>query len=124
MKAVKITYWACTILIVALMLFSAVGTFTTNPQGAAMLKHLQLPLYILQFLAIAKIFGAVALLVPGYPRVKEWANAGYFFDLLGATWCFIAVGDPVSAWAPMFIFIAVLAGSYFSYHKLRNAAHN
>lgn len=120
MKAIKITYWACTVLIIALMLFSAFGTFNTNAQSAAMLKHLQLPLYILQFLAICKILGAVALLIPGYPRIKEWAYAGFFFDLLGATWCFIAVGDPVSAWAPMFIFIAVLAGSYIAYHKMLN----
>jgi hypothetical protein len=120
MKVLKITYWICTILIVALMLFSAISTFNPNAQSVAMLKHLQLPLYLLQFLAIAKIGGAAALLVPGYPRLKEWAYAGYFFDLLGATWCFIAIGDPVAAWIPMFVFIAILAGSYFSYHQLQN----
>ena len=120
MKTTKIIYWACTILIVALMLFSAFSTFSNNPQGAVLLKHLQIPPYLLQFLAIGKILGAIALLVPGYPRVKEWAYAGYLFDLLGATWCFIAVGDPASAWTPMFIFIALLFGSYYTYHRKRS----
>jgi len=67
------------------------------------------------------VLGAIVILVPGYPRLKEWAYAGYFFDLAGATFCFIASGFPVAAWAPMFIFIALLLGSYFTYHKLQGA---
>jgi len=120
MKIMKIIYWICTILIIGLMLFSAISTFSNNPGGATLLKHLQIPYYLLQFLAVFKILGAIALLVPGYPRLKEWAYAGYFFDLLGATWCFISVGDPVSAWLPMFIFIALLFGSYYTYHRKLN----
>jgi hypothetical protein len=75
------------------------------------------PLYIFKFLAVAKILGVVALLVPGYPRLKEWAYAGFFFDLAGATYSFIAIGDPPAGWAPNFIFIAILFGSYIYYHK-------
>jgi hypothetical protein len=120
MKATKIIYWVCTILIVGMMLFSAFGTFFIHdPKGAEMLKQIQMPEYIMKFLAVCKILGAIAILVPGYPRIKEWAYAGYFFDLSGATFCFIASGFPVSAWAPMFVFIALLLGSYFTYHKLK-----
>ena len=117
MKTTKILYWVFTVLILALMLFSAISTFIPNPQGAEIAKHIGYPMYIFKFLAVAKILGAVALLVPGYPRLKEWAYAGFFFDLAGATFSFIAVGDPVANWAPMFIFIALLFGSYIYYHK-------
>lgn len=119
MKAIKIIYWICTIIIVGLMLFSAFGTFFMhNPQGDAMMKQMELPAYLMKFLAVGKVLGAIVILVPGFPRLKEWAYAGYFFDLAGATYCFIASGFPVSAWAPMFVFIALLLGSYFTYHKL------
>jgi len=121
MKAIKIIYWICTILIVGLMVFSAVSSFLPNPQGDAIAKSLGLPMYIFKFLAVAKILGAIAILVPGYPRLKEWAYAGYFFDIAGATYCFIASGFPVSAWAPNLIFIAILFGSYFTYHKKTGA---
>ncbi len=117
MKTTKILYWVFTLLIVALMLFSAARTFMNDPKGAEFARHIGYPLYIFKFLAVAKVLGVIALLVPGYPRLKEWAYAGLFFDLAGATYSFIATGDPVASWAPMFIFIAILLGSYFCYHK-------
>jgi len=121
MKATKIIYWICTILIIALMLFSAYGTFFMHtPDSDKMMAAIAIPAYLMKMLAVAKILGAIAILIPGYPRLKEWAYAGYFFDLAGATYCFIASGFPVSAWAPNLIFIALLFGSYFTYHKLRS----
>ena len=122
MKATNIINWICTILIIALMLFSAYGTFFMHTaDGDAMMKQMQIPAYLTKLLAVGKILGAIAILVPGYPRLKEWAYAGYFFDLLGATYCFIASGFPAAAWAPMPIFIALLLGSYFTYHKKLSA---
>src|ERR1700754_5201123 len=85
MKATNIIYWICTILIVLLMLFSAFGTFFMySAQGDAMMKQMELPAYLMKFLAVGKVLGAIAILVPGFPRLKEWAYAGYFFDLTGA----------------------------------------
>lgn len=117
MKTTKILYWVFTILICALMLFSAFGTFSNNPEGAEFAKQIGFPLYIFKFLAVAKILGVIAILVPGYRRLKEWAYAGFFFDLAGATYAFIASGFPVAQWAPMFVFIALLFASYIFYHK-------
>ena len=117
MKTTKILYWVCTILICAMMLFSAFGSFMNDPKGAEFAKQIGFPLYIFKFLAVAKVLGVIAILVPGYQRLKEWAYAGLFFDLAGATYAFIASGFPVAQWAPMFIFIALLFGSYFFYHK-------
>jgi uncharacterized membrane protein YphA (DoxX/SURF4 family) len=117
MKTTKILYWVCTGLLLAMMLFSAVSSFTSNPQGEAMAKHMQYPLYLFKILAVAKILGVIAILVPGFPRLKEWAYAGFFFDLTGAIISFIIIGDPASAWAPMFVFELLLFGSYIFYHK-------
>jgi len=122
MKTIKIIYWICTVIICGLMLFSAVMTFIPNPQNAEMAKHIGYPDYIFKFLAVAKILAVIAILVPGYPRLKEWAYAGLFFDMLGATYSFFAIGDPVAAWAPIIVFIAILLGSYFTYHKKVAAA--
>jgi hypothetical protein len=121
MKTTKILYWVFTVLILGLMLFSAVGSFMTNPDGAKLAAQIQFPLYIFKFLAVAKILGVIAILVPGYPRLKEWAYAGFFFDLAGATYAFIATGFPASQWAFNIIFFVFLFGSYICYHKKLNA---
>jgi len=122
MKTTKILYWAFTVLLLALMLFSAYGSFNNDPKGAEFAKHIGYPLYIFKFLAVAKILGAIAILVPGFARLKEWAYAGFFFDLTGALYSFIAVGDPAANWLPMFIFYIFLFGSYICYHKKLKAA--
>ena len=118
MKTIKILYWVFTILLVALMLFSAYGTFRNDPQGAEMAKHIGYPLYIFKFLAVAKILGVIAILVPGFPRLKEWAYAGLFFDLIGASFSIIAVGN-ISGASFMVLPIALGITSYVLYTKRR-----
>jgi hypothetical protein len=117
MKTTKILYWVFTVLILGLMLFSAMSTFMMPAGGEKIAAQIQFPLYIFTFLAVAKILGIIAILVPGYPRLKEWAYAGFFFDMAGATYAFIATGSPVSEWAPMIIFFIFLFGSYICYHQ-------
>ena len=121
MKTTKILYWVFTILLVALMLFSAVGSFMNNPQGAEFAKHIGYPITLFKFLAVAKILGVIAILVPGYPRLKEWAYAGFTFDLLGAIHAGLAVGDPITAWIPVLIGLILVFGSYITYHKKRGS---
>jgi hypothetical protein len=118
MKTTKIFYWIFTILMVALMLFSAFSSFVDNPQGAEFAKHIGYPLSLFKFLAIAKILGVIAILVPGNPRLKEWAYAGFTFDLTGAVYSGLAVGDPIVAWIPVFVGLIFVFGSYITYHKL------
>jgi uncharacterized membrane protein YphA (DoxX/SURF4 family) len=122
MKKINIIYWITTGLILALMLWSAIGSFMDNPQGAKMMADLGYKPYVIQFLAVAKILGIIAILVPGFPRLKEWAYAGFAFDMIGATYSMYASKFPVSQWAPMFIFLALLALSYIYYHKKLKAA--
>jgi len=118
MKKINIIYWIATGIILALMLFSAVGTFFIHdPESIKKMAPLGYPEYVMKMLAVAKLLGIIALLVPGFPRIKEWAYAGFTFDLLGATISFIITGFAPSDWAPMLIFVAILAVSYIYYHK-------
>jgi uncharacterized membrane protein YphA (DoxX/SURF4 family) len=121
MKTTKIIYWILTGLLVILMLFSAISSLRPNPQGIAMMEHLGYPYNVLQLLAVAKILGSIAILIPGFPRLKEWAYAGFIFDLSGAIFAGLAAGDHVSQWIPVMIGILLVFGSYIYYHKLKRA---
>ena len=121
-KGTKIAYWIVTILMIILMLFSAVSSFTENPQGVALMQHLGYPMNVLRLLAVAKILGIIAILVPGFPKLKEWAYAGFTFDLIGALHAGLAAGDPLMQWSFVIVGIALILASYFLYHKLKDKA--
>lgn len=114
---INVIYWIATGLIMAMMLFSAVTSFMDNPDGAKMMAAIGYKPYVLHLLAVAKVLGIIAILTPGFPRLKEWAYAGFTFDLIGATYSFYASGFAIKDWAFMLILIAVLACSYIFYHK-------
>jgi hypothetical protein len=117
MKKTNIIYWIFTALLILLMGFSAISSFFMTQQGIDLMKHLGYAPYVLTFLSVAKLLGIVALLVPGFKLLKEWAYAGFTFDLCGAVFSFIAVGDPVSAWAPLLLGFVFIAVSYIYWHK-------
>ena len=107
--------WAVTGLMAGLMLLSAVPDVLGIPDALAVFRHLGYPPYLLAFLGTAKILGVAAILVPGVQRLKEWAFAGLTFDLTGALYSHVSVGDPASVWAPAAIGLALMAGSYVVY---------
>lgn len=118
MKKVSLFYWIFTGLMLALMLFSGIGGLLNPEQSKALISgHLGYPEYFVPVISIAKFFGIVAILIPGFSRLKEWAYAGFTFDLGMAIYSFIAVGDPLtSTWFILFGLILVF-GSYIFYHK-------
>ena len=107
--------WAVTGLMGALMLLSAVPDVLRVPGALAVFRHLGYPPYLLLFLGTAKILGVAAVLAPGLARLKEWAFAGLTFDLTGALYSHVSVGDPASVWAPAAIGLVLMAGSYVAY---------
>jgi len=118
MKKINIIYWISTGLLVAVMLFSGITSIMNTPESVKMMSgHFGYPAYFNQYLGAAKVLGSIALLVPGFPRIKEWAYAGFAFDMISAGYSMIAVGDSVAQWAPIFIFLAILAVSYIYHHK-------
>ncbi|MCC7306196.1 MAG: DoxX family protein [Acidobacteria bacterium] len=91
----KIIYWIATV-------WLALGLFATGiaqllgadgQGGADMLAKLGYPAYIMPLLGVWKILAVVALLVPKFPLIKEWAYAGVFFLMSGAIYSHIAAHD-------------------------------
>jgi hypothetical protein len=121
MKAIKITYWTVTGLFALFMIFSGVQNIMMD-QGSIDLiaTALKFPEYIIPFLGWAKVLGSIAILVPGFPRIKEWAYAGLFFDLLGATYASIVLNGALGG-VFMSIFLIFHLLSYFFYHKYQKA---
>lgn len=117
MKKTKILYWVFTGLFAFIMLGSAIPDILVDPMAVEGFKQIGYPAYLIPFLGVAKLLGVVAILIPGFPRIKEWAYAGLIFDLLGATYSVISTGKSLSDWSPMLIFIALGAVSYIYYHK-------
>ncbi|CAN5602071.1 DoxX family protein [soil metagenome] len=122
MKKPNIYYWIFTGLFAALMLFSAIPDIMVVPAAVEMVStKLGYPKYLIAFLGVAKLLGAIAILIPGFPRIKEWAYAGLAFDLTGATYSSISIGDPVGEWIFMVLPFSLLALSYIFYHKKLSA---
>jgi uncharacterized membrane protein YphA (DoxX/SURF4 family) len=67
------------------MVLSGVGDLFHFQSFVEDIRRLGYPVYLLTLLGVAKLLGVVALLYPGVPRLKEWAYAGFTFDLAGAT---------------------------------------
>jgi hypothetical protein len=117
MKKIRIFYWITTGLLLLMMTFSSISSLASRAQSVAFFNTISMPSYLISFLSIAKLLGVIAILVPGYPRLKEWAYAGLTFDLIGAVYCNYAVGKPTGEWMPILIFVALAFTSYFLYHK-------
>ena len=109
--------WVVTGLMAALMLLSAVPDVLRVPGAMTVFRHLGYPPYLLLFLGTAKILGVAAVLAPGLATLKEWAFAGLTFDLTGALYSHVSVGDPASVWAPAAIGLVLMAGSYVAYRS-------
>jgi uncharacterized membrane protein YphA (DoxX/SURF4 family) len=92
MKAKRIAYWTTTVLVAFFMSggVAQILQFKANPHGVV--PQLGYPMYFFAILGFWKVLGALAILVPRFPRLKEWAYAGIFFDLTGAAVSCAAVG--------------------------------
>jgi len=122
MKKTKIIYWIFTSLFALLMLSSAIPDVLSSPVAVkGMHEGLGYPVYFIPFIGVAKLLGVVAILIPGYPRIKEWAFAGLFFDLIGATYSIISSGAPPANWVFMALPLSLGIGAYIFYHKKRKA---
>ena len=122
MKKIEIIYWSVTELFSAFMLLNTIPETLNTSEGAKYVIMLGFPNYLTPFLGIAKLLGIIAILVPGFPRIKEWAYAGLFFDLIGVTYSGIAHDGFQPPMLIMILPITFLFLSYYFYHKKTNAA--
>ena len=87
-----IGYWVTTALVVFELALGGVWDILRVPQVRDLIERLGYPQYFLVILGIWKLLGAVALVIPRFPRLKEWAYAGVLFDLTGAVASLLASG--------------------------------
>lgn len=117
-KSTNIWYWAITGLFGAFMLFTAIPDIIVVPEAKEFVSaKLGYPAYIIPFIGVAKALGVIAILVPGFPRLKEWAYAGLFFDLVGAAYSAIMVDGFQPEMLMMGVIVGALFASYSLHHK-------
>ena len=116
MKKTKTLYWIFTILFAAFMLLSAVPDILVMQLAVDGFAQIGLTARLVPFLGWAKLLGVIAILVPGFPRIREWAYAGLVFDLVGAIYLILFV-KPASDWMPIFLPLVLGILSYHFYHK-------
>jgi len=94
MRARTIGYWAATAVVVFAMVGGGAAELAREPQTIQGMTHLGYPTYFVTIIGCWKLLGGVAILVPGLPRLKEWAYAGIFFNMTGAAVSHAVLGDP------------------------------
>ncbi|MFP3392731.1 DoxX family protein [Brevibacillus sp. SIMBA_040] len=79
-----IAYWTVTFLLAATVMLSGIGQLMQYGGNLELVTNLGYPIYVLTILGMWKMLGAIALVMPGFPRLKEWVHAGIFFLMTGA----------------------------------------
>ena len=117
MNKLKIAYYATTAIISAIMLFIAFETLT-KPEVKISMAHLGFPDYFRVELGIAKIIGAVLILLP-VRLLRETAYIGFAIMFASASLSHAAVGDPIGKVITGLVFLAILTVSYVCDAKLQ-----
>jgi hypothetical protein len=107
-----LAYWTTTILGPTSFLIGGVLGLGQSDEVISSLNHLGYPAYFGTILGAWKLLGALALTVPGLPRLKEWAYAGFVFDLTAAAFSHAMVGDGAAAVAGPLVFLALVLASW------------
>ena len=112
MKGKVIGYWIATVLVALVMLAGGASQLMQRPEAGKMMTDLGYPLYFSLILGAWKVLGAIAILAPRFPRLKEWAYAGIFFDLTGASISQMATGHGTWDVVGPLVFTLILAASW------------
>src|SRR5262245_29007262 len=114
----NVGYWIATAITAWVLLAGGVTYLARAPFVIPAILELGYPLYLVTILGIWKTLGGIAIIVPRFPRLKEWAYAGLVFDLSGASVSYVATGKP----ALKVIVPLVLTGITFVSWALRPAS--
>jgi hypothetical protein len=109
----KIGYWTATTLLALASLGGAYYDITQAEPIVETMRQLGYPLYVCTILGCWKLGAAIVILLPGLPRLKEWAYAGIFFNLTGAIASHLIVHDPVDTMVVPFLLLALAIVSWW-----------
>lgn len=120
MKKIKIAYWTVTILFALGMLQSGIVQLIQSEGSRELMALLGYPMYVQTILGIAKILGAVVVVLKTFKTLKEWAYAGFAFDLIGASASGAFIGEILVVIVPL-VYLAVMFLSYFLWKKMEQS---
>lgn len=113
-KRNKIIYWIATLWLALGMTVTGVVQLIKMKEEVDMMNHLGYPIYFLTILGIWKILGVIAVLIPKFTLLKEWAYAGFFFAMSGAIFSHLACGDALIAlFGPTLLLVLTIVSWYF-----------
>jgi hypothetical protein len=124
MKKNKVIFWISTVIVSLMMVLSGYLYLTSDGAKAGFI-HLGFPSYFRVELAVAKLLGAIVLIVPAMPRnLKEFTYFGFALTFISAFIAHASSGDPGSFAIKPLIFLAVLIVSYIYYLKVNTENHD
>jgi uncharacterized membrane protein YphA (DoxX/SURF4 family) len=112
-KRKKIIYWIATLWLALGMLSTGVVQLLHVDKDVEFVKGLGYPAYLLTIIGIWKISGVVAVLIPKFPLLKEWAYAGFFFCMSGAVFSHIANGSVNEMFPALLLLTLTIISWYF-----------
>ena len=112
MKRKTVLFAVVTLLVCAAFLGSGIANLVHANHIAEDMAHLGYPAYFSTILGAWKVLGALAVAMPAFPRLKEWAYAGMMFDLTGAAISRAAVGDGAAGVIPPLIIASLVVASW------------
>jgi hypothetical protein len=118
----RLLYWIPTALIALVSAGGGLGDALQTESALQIFHRLGYPDYFSTILGVAKLLGVVALLAPVPRTLREWAYAGFTFDVVGAILSILAVGNPPSHLAIPLFYLAMLQLSYFAWRRRERAA--
>ncbi len=113
-KRNRIIYWIATIWLSLGMISTGVVQLIQMDEEVQKMNELGYPAYFLTIIGVWKILGVIAILVPRFPLVKEWAYAGFFFLISGAICTHIAVADEIiNYFGPLLLLVLTIISWFF-----------
>ena len=114
-KRNKIIYWVATIwLALGMVSTGIVQLLKVKEEVDKITQALGYPIYLLTLLGIWKMLGVIAVLIPKFPLLKEWAYAGFFFAMSGAVFSHIASGsEGKEFFGPVLLIVLTVVSWYF-----------
>ena len=113
-KRNKIIYWVATIWLALGMVSTGIVQLIQMEEEKQMMTDLDYPMYLMTILGVWKILGVIAILIPKFPLLKEWAYAGFFFAMSGAVISHIILADPVGKIFPPLLLLLLTIISWYT----------
>ncbi|MGE5106633.1 MAG: DoxX family protein [Sphingobacteriales bacterium] len=113
-KRNRIIYWIATIWLSLGMLSTGIVQLLKTDEEVNMMTRLGYPVYFLTIIGVWKILGVVAVLIPKFPLLKEWAYAGFFIAMSGAVVSHLISGDGAKEiFGPTLLLMLTVVSWYF-----------